>query len=237
MANWCYTSITFYAETKEKETLEKMYRDFGRIYDGMFPAENELEGGGWMGDYADVYFPKLGHINIDCRGSVQCIGYIQFTPDEKYAFFEIDTETAWDAKMGLWNEIVNNFYPSIKIAYISEEPGCDYLLCYDDSKGHQFYQATFYLSGCVPTKTGKLEYLDSGESGVKYFDGTIEELQDYFDSILPFAYERKDNIAELDAELNSAIDDYVENTEFEGEAYIHLSEFEEYPPSEFELCR
>lgn len=237
MANWCYTSITFYTETNEKDTLEKMRNDFIRIDDGTFPAANGLEGGGWMGDYADVYFPDRGHINIDCRGSVQYIGHIQITPDEKYAFFEIDTETAWSAKMGLWNEIINNFYPSVKIAYITEESGLDYLLCYDDSEGRQFYQATFYVSGCVPTKAGKLEDLDSGESEVKYFDGTIEELQDYFDSILPFAYERKDNIAELDAELNSAIDDYVENTDFEGEAYIHLSEFTEYSPSEFELCR
>lgn len=233
MANLCYTSITFYTRTNEKETLEKMRRDFIRIFDGNSTTENELEGGGWMGDYADVYFPKLGHINIDCRGSVQCIGHIRFTPDEEYAFFEIDTETAWSAKMGLWNEIVNNFYPSVKIAYISEEPGLDYLLFYDDSEGHRFYQPTFYLDGCVPTKTGELEYL----SFIEFFEGTIEELQNFFDSILPFTYERKDNIAELDAELNSAIDDYVENTEFEGEAYIHLSEFEEYSPSEFELCR
>lgn len=65
MTNWCSTGITFYS--KNKEELLKLKRKLNKIYNGKPTAEND-SGPGWLGDYANTFYPKIGHKKIDCRG-------------------------------------------------------------------------------------------------------------------------------------------------------------------------
>lgn len=225
MPNWCQTVIKFYSENREQ--LEEMHKKFTEIKDGRPTEENDFKNG-WMGDYANTFFPELGHEKVNCRGRVDEIDEIK--DSEPYSVFTIWTETAWAAKMGIWHEIAKKFYPDVKIAYISEECGCDYFCVWDETEGQRFFPDAYYVDGCLPTKEGKCEYIED-----RYSFYSVKDIQEYLDKTLPFEYERKDNLYELMDEVQKRLDEYSENHECDEDLYIHLSEFEEINPADFDF--
>lgn len=232
MPNWCSTGITFFATGENSSVIDKMFHDFSAIITSV-KEKGEYEEV-WMIDFAEHYFPDIAD-TIDCRGMVDVyLEHPSCTEDGKYKYFAISTQTAWGAKMGLWYNIATQFYPGVQIAYTAEESGNDYFLVYDNSDGQRFYHESFYVDGYFPNDDDEnsLSYIDDD---IKYFRGTLNELQARLDNILPFEYEHQDTVEELDKELNTKLLDYTEALGFDDDAYIFVSEFVEYPPSEFDL--
>lgn len=225
MPNWCSTVIKFYSENKGQ--LEAMHTKFKEIRDGKPTTENGFKNG-WMGDYANTFFPELGHKNVACRGWVDEIDEIERI--DKYHLFTVWTETAWIAKMGMWHEIVKRFYPEVKIAYISEECGYDYFCVWDETEGQLFFPDSHYVDGCLPTKEGKCEFIED-----RYMFSSVQGITDYLDKTLPFGYEHKDNAGALMEEVQNRLDEYRKNHECDEDLYVHFSEFVEMDPAEYEL--
>lgn len=127
MPNWCSTCIVFYSENKEQ--LAAMQRRFTEIVEGDATQENGF-GKGWLGDFANTFYPKIGALNIECRGSCDPISEIEH--NYRFDCFRMWTMTAWTAKIGLFYKITQDFYPDVKIAYVSEEGGCEYYCKWDE---------------------------------------------------------------------------------------------------------
>lgn len=219
MPNWCSTGITFYSQNEK--SLRELYERLKKIYYGKPTRENDF-GHGWMGDYANSFYPKIGAEHIDCRG------YIGYWDDDglrrqnEYFVFSIWTETAWGAKVGLWSQILNDFYPDISMAYIAEECGCCYYVKWDETG--LFYPMDYYVDMCYPLKDGGEEYIeDHGFS-------SLNEIYDWLDKNLPFQYERKESAEELDAEIISKFDEYDSD-----ELYCVIAKYYEIAPSEFDF--
>lgn len=229
MPNWCQTVIKFYSENREQ--LEEMHKKFIEIKDGRPTAENDFKNG-WMGDYANTFFPELGHDKIECRGRVDEIDEIEEDgeDDREYHVFTIWTETAWTAKMGMWHGIVKQFYPEVHIAYVSEERGCDYFCVWDKTKWRLFFPDTHFVDGCLPTKEGKCEFIEDG-----YMFDSAKDIMNYLDKTLPFEYEHKDSLYELMEEVQKRLDEYSSSHECGEHLYIYLSKFEEINPADFPL--
>lgn len=111
MPNWCSTAIKFYS--KDKDRVDEMYKKFLGIIKGEPTQENDFKNG-WMGDFANTFFPELGAEKIECRGWVD--GMDEPYDYDEYRVFTMWTETAWGPKIAIWNEIVEKFYPEVKIA-------------------------------------------------------------------------------------------------------------------------
>lgn len=222
MANQCSTVIKFYSENREQ--LMAMHRKFVEIKDNEQTIKNNLN----MENFADTFFSELGHDKIECNGWVDGIDEIEHI--DKYHVFTVLTETAWSAKMGMWYEIVKRFYPEVKIAYVSEECGCDYFCVWDKTDGKLFFPDSHYVDGCLPTKDGKCEYIED-----KYMFGSVQDIINHLDKTLPFAYEHKYNLYELMDEVQKRLDEYSENHECYEDLYVHFSEFVEMDPADFEL--
>lgn len=219
MANWCSCEITFYSENKE--ALAQFARLFNEIHEGQSTEENGF-GHGWMGDYANIFYPNINAKNIDCRGF---IAYMDSSISivEKYFVFTICTETAWDAKMGLWASILKDFFPDIKMAYVAEECGCAYYCKYDETG--LFYPHDYYVDIAYPGDNGDIAYID--EHGFT----TVQEIHKWFDDYLPFKYEKKDDAYELKQEITSKLNE-LDSDEF---YYCTIEKYEEISPSDFQL--
>ena len=90
MPNWCSTVIKFYSH--DKAQVEEMYKKFSDIINGEATVENDFKNG-WMGDFANTFFPELGHDKIECRGWVD--GMDEIYEQDGYTIFTMWTETAW----------------------------------------------------------------------------------------------------------------------------------------------
>lgn len=225
MPNWCSTTIKFYSENKKQ--VDEMYEKFREIMGGKATEENDF-GDGWMGNFANVFFPKLGADKIDCRGWIDNIDAPE--EDGDCRVFTIWTETAWGAKMGIWHEIVKNFYPDVCIAYIAEECGCDYFCVYDATEGCRYFPDEFCVDGCLPTKDGKCEYIED-----KYQFGSVKEILEYLDKVLPFKFRHTDDIYELNEEIQKKLDELSDEREYDEYLYFQASKFEEISPAQFDF--
>lgn len=218
MANWCSSGITFYSENKK--SLTKFVERIKEIYAGKPTQENGF-GHGWMGDYANTFYPSIGADHIDCRG------YITYMDDAvrcegKIFAFAICTETAWDAKMGLWASILKDFFPDIKMAYVAEECGCEYYCMWDESG--LFYTHDYYVDIAYPGEGEEVEYIEDHE----FY--SMQGIHEWLDAHLPFNYEKKDDVYELEKEINSKLDTY-DSDEF----FCTIAKYKNISPSEFQL--
>lgn len=224
MPNWCITTIKFYS--KNKNAVDNMYREFRKIIEGKPTAENDF-GAGWLGDFANKYFPQYGHEKVDCKGKIEDIVEPEYVED--YKVFTLWTRTAWGAKMKIWDEIVKMFFPEIQIAYIAEEGGSCYYVKYDNTPGCVFFPEVFYLDGYLPRKDGDADFIEE-----KYSFDSIESIMSYLESILPFEFEHKNDLGALEREIQEKLNDKY-NDEDSQEFYIEIEEFDEVSPSEFKL--
>lgn len=224
MPNWCYTNITFYSTNEA--SIKAMHDSFRAIFMGEPTEENDF-GHGWMGDYANAFFPEIGTEHIDCRGSVEWFGDVN--KQDKYHYFAISTETAWDAKLGMWQEIVTRNYPDVKIAYISEENGTRYYYKWDED--NLFYKDKYYLDGYVPNKEYKGTYLDGD---IHYWNGTIQDIQKYLDDILPFEYLHSKDLDEMEKDIQEKLDEFPHKfADDEDNFYIVICRFIPCTPKGF----
>lgn len=169
MPNWCFTTITFYS-TSRTEILE-MHDKFNGIQ----------EEGGHFNVYANKFFLKPEADNMYRRGSVNYVDDI--FERAVYSCFTIHTETAWIPAMDFWHAIVSHHYPNVRIAYLSEEPGCCQYFKWDAD--NLFYPDVICVDGCVPTKTGECVYLSEDDHAYSDdLDATIEWLK----QLLPFDF-------------------------------------------------
>ncbi len=227
MPNWCFTGITFYSEYEEQ--LRAMHDRFEEIRNGKSTVENDF-GHGWMGDYANVFLPEYGHEKVDCRGSVTYIGDVEITFGNDLVFFKIETETAWDAKVGMWQKIVEKYYPDVKIAYVGEECGCGYFVKYDETG--QFYGEEYYLDGCLPAKDkadGDYVYLSDEFDGC----GTrldLEEIQEHLDLVTDLEYKHANTYQELSKNIDDALS-VIDDEEL----YFSVDEYAIVPPADFDF--
>ena len=217
MANSCISTIKFYSEDTEQLTL--MYERFKEIYDSSDT--------GWMGDYADAFFPEYGHDKMNCRGRVDEIDEIYRR--NQYSVFTIWTETAWGPKIGIWYLIVKRFYPSVKIAYIAEEQGNALFARWDETEGHIFYPETLYVDGCLPDKEGECDYIDD-----HYGFGDLQDVMTFLDKRLPFEYVHANSEDALTKEVQAKLEEYGKQHECDDNLYLYVEPFEEVHPSDYD---
>ena len=221
MPNWCSTAIKFYS--KDKDRVDEMYKKFLGIIKGEPTQENDFKNG-WMGDFANTFFPELGAEKIECRGWVD--GMDEPYDYDEYRVFTMWTETAWGPKIAIWNEIVEKFYPEVKIAYIAEECWCGVFCKWDDDG--MFYPDEYYVDICYPDKNGEIQTLDD-----HYQFGSVQEIQKWLDENMGLLYEHTDKLSDLETEVQSVLDAYSEEHDTEEALYCQIEEFESVAPSEF----
>lgn len=221
MPNWCSTNITFYTENKEQ--LEAFHKKVLEIQNGGATQENGF-GEGWLGDYANTFYPHIGARDIECRGSAGDISEIE--EKGKYYCFSMFTCTAWSAKIGLFYRITKDFYPDIKIAYVSEESGCEYY-CKWDEEG-LFWPENYYLDIAYPNADGKTEY------GEEHEYSTLKSVFEWLDTCLPFKVEFCDDEQELESRITNRMEEYAEEQGLDhNEYFCVLAKYYEAHPSDF----
>ena len=112
MPNWCYTEYTFKGDKKEIEALSEKLEELKS--DGKY-KETSGFGSLWLGNVLTIH--GFDWNDYPCRGS---IGQIYEEDDNSIKF---STETAWGPMHQMWHVILDKYYPSIEVEYISEEPG------------------------------------------------------------------------------------------------------------------
>lgn len=221
MPNWCSTNIAFYSENKDQ--LEAFRKKALEIQNGDATQENDF-GKGWLGDYANTFYPEIGAMNIECRGTASDISEIEQMG--KYHYFRMYTWTAWTAKIGLFYKITKDFYPDVEIAYVSEESGCEYYCKWDEEDF--FYCGDYYLDICYPNADGESEYSEDHE-----YD-TLKSAYEWLDVHLPFKVEFCEDEQELENRINNKMGAYAEKQGLNGdEYYCVLAKYYEMHPSTF----
>lgn len=112
MPNWCSTEYTFKGDKKEIEAL------YGKLEELKSDGKNKNTSDFvplWLGNVLTIH--GFDWNKYSCRGS---IGYIDKEDDNSINF---STETAWGPMHEMWHVILDKYYPSIEVEYISEEPG------------------------------------------------------------------------------------------------------------------
>lgn len=218
MSNWCSSGITFYSRNKKSitELKSKMEEIFHR------ESVPKPGYGKFIADYAKAFYPKIDSESIDCRGTVtlhDTIGRV-----EKYYSFKIFTETAGNAKLGIWYKILRDFYPGIRMAFVAEECGCEYFIKWDETG--LFYPHDYYVDMAYPTGEDDVEYVEDHE----FY--SMQEICDWLDTHLPFKYERKDNADELEAEISSKLEEY-DSDEF----FCTIAKYREVNPVDFNFYK
>lgn len=225
MPNWCYSGITFYSHD-EKE-IKRMHQKFSNIYFGETLVPNGFSQR-FMGDYVRAFFPKYDINDVNCRGQVTELTEVR--RQDNYYLFQICTETAWDAKISLWEKIVSMFYPKVKIAYIAEECGNDYFMKWDETG--RFYPEQYYIDGCLPSKDGGSDIYLGDLLGTHDLLCSIEELQNILDDNCKVEYKHSDSWSEVEANINEYIN------ELDSADYCFTFEpYEERPPQNYNFLR
>ena len=220
MPNWCYTTISFHGNKNEIEGLHKVlttatskeyiHTDFGNNWLGNVLYEVGLQ------NRIDNENAKL---NLRCRGTIELIEDVDTRQNGVY-FLRIGTETAWCPMIKMWQAILDALnYKSVKIAFMSEEPGCELYSKYDP---YDEFPDTYFVDGYVEGEDCNNEIIckiiDTG-----YFDSEdtlVEYLQDLFKT-------KESNVEELI--------DQVENYPFKDEnSYLFVHKYNTVNLDDFE---
>jgi len=218
MANYCSVGIKFYSENKsEIENLHKKFKEAKTNNLNFSNHERDISG------FVYALAPEI--VDYDCRTEVE-FDEIEMIEMDNETLFVINmyNESAWVAPIGLWYELVHKNFPDIKIAYIAEEPGCEYFYKYDET--NRFYPETYYVDGDIPTKDGKRMYIED-----HYMFSSSKEIYDYLTRILPFKIKRDD----IAGSFREKIEKYCETNNELDEYWLDIEQFTEYPPECFGL--
>lgn len=138
------------------------------------------------GDWEKVY----------CRGEWMCRNY-----DKERNALTFTTETAWQ-EMNEWRRFIESCYKTIKILYVTEEPGCG--IYQTNDKEGIFFKSKYIL--------------DYGED-VEYFE-TLNQAIDFIEKLTEISIEEK-TVNGIQKELDA----YAEENEDE-DLYYSFHEFE-----------
>ena len=192
MPNWCTTSYKCVGDPKEVRSLYKIIkandkRKTPRVPNGF--------GTLWLGCIINA----LGYDWEKYR----CRGYI-YDYQLEDGVLTIDQETAWCEQEG-FRQCIETKFPTIKVYFREEEPGCDVFFTNDTSG--EFFPERFLL--------------DNNEEPL-YYD-TIEEAADSVSGIVGYKVN-----ATVD-DITEAIDKY-ENEHEDEDVYFYFHEFSVVDP-------
>lgn len=176
MPNWCDTTYKCVGDLKEVRSLHKILKYIDKRKTTIL--KNGF-GKWWLGNLVH----KLGGDweKYRCRGEIT-----DYSLDGNV--LTINQETAWCEQEGV-RRIIEEKFPSIKVYFMEEEPGCGVFYT-NDSSGDYFPERYF---------------LDSYEDS-EYFE-TIEEAAKYVSEMVGHEVEASVN------GVSQALDDYVEKHE------------------------
>ena len=190
MPNWCDTTYKCVGDPKEVRALHKILKYIDRRKTTI--VRNGF-GKWWLGNLVT----KLGGKWEDyrCRGEI-----IDYSLDGDILI--ISQSTAWSEQEGV-RRIIQEKFPSIKVYYREEEPGCG--VYYTDDTTGDYFPAAYFL--------------DSYDEQL-YFE-TIEEAAECGSGSVGCAVEATVNA------IQEALEKYVEQKESEGEeVFYSLHEFQ-----------
>ena len=220
MANLCSSRITFYSESED--SICALKQKIEAIQEGNPTQKNDF-GSGWLGDFVNTFYPDIDALNVECRGVLTDIDE-EVKRYKQFYKFDIWTQTAWTAKIGMWHKILEDFFPNVKLAYVSEESGCEYFIMWDPDDLFEFCE--YYFDICCPSSEGEMQYSDDHEFM------TLNDIYEWLDKHLPFEYTKSDNICELEEEILEKLDQYDDD-----ECYCTIAKYEKISPSEFDFYR
>ena len=133
MPNWCSTEYYVVGSKKELSDLnEKMEK-----------LENRKEslvkngfGNTWLGNLVKLLGGDWE--KVYCRGQWMCRVY-----NKENNSLTFTTETAW-CEMDEWREFIESCYKTIKMLYVTEEPGCG-IYQTNDLEGVFFKDSMFWI--------------------------------------------------------------------------------------------
>lgn len=195
MPNWCFVTYKIKGDEKELDALEA-------ILDKMAKRQKPIIDNGfghlWLGELINELGFNWEDDKYYCRGEI-----IYYDRDD--TFVKIEQETAWCEQEGVRHAIEKRF-PSLKVYYQEEEPGCG--IYYTNSKEvfPQEYQVEIEIKVDEENCIYDSEYFDSDK-----------ELAEYLSSKLKI--EMEPNIKNIE----EAVDKYLEEHK---DDYISIKQFE-----------
>jgi hypothetical protein len=191
MPNWSTTDYFVIGSTKEIMDLNKKMEKLENRKKSL--VKNGF-GNTWLGNL--VQYLGGDWEKVYCRGEWMCRDY-----DKERNALTFTTETAWQ-EMNEWRRFIESCYKTIKILYVTEEPGCG--IYQTNDKEGIFFKSKYIL--------------DYGED-VEYFE-TLNQAIDFIEKLTEISIEEK-TVNGIQKELDA----YAEENEDE-DLYYSFHEFE-----------
>lgn len=192
MPNWCTTE--YYVVGSKKEVLD-LNKKMEKLENRKESLVKNSFGNTWLGNLVE----SLGGDweKVYCRGQWMCRVY-----NKENNSLTFTTETAW-REMNEWRKFIESYYTTIKLLYVTEEPGCG------------IYQ-TNDLGGVFFKDKYVLDYTED----VEYFE-TIDQAVEFIEELIGLKIEDKTVNG-----IQEKLDEYVEKND-EEDQYFSFHEFEE----------
>ena len=193
MPNWCSTEYYVVGSKRELSDLNKKMEKLENRKESL--VKNGF-GNTWLGNLVG----SLGGDweKVYCRGQWMCRVY-----NKENNSLTFTTETAWK-EMSEWRKFIESCYKTIKILFVTEEPGCG------------VYQ-TNDLEGVFFKDKYVLDYTED----VEYFE-TIDQAVEFIEELIGLKIEDKTVNG-----IQEKLDEYVEKNEDEEDLFFSFHEFEE----------
>lgn len=191
MPNWSTTDYFVIGSPKEIMDLNKKMEKLENRKKSL--VKNGF-GNTWLGNL--VQYLGGDWEKVYCRGEWMCRDY-----DKERNALTFTTETAWQ-EMNEWRRFIESCYKTIKILYVTEEPGCG--IYQTNDKEGIFFKSKYIL--------------DYGED-VEYFE-TLNQAIDFIEKLTEISIEEK-TVNGIQKELDA----YAEENEDE-DLYYSFHEFE-----------
>lgn len=191
MPNWSTTDYFVIGSPKEIMDLNKKMEKLENRKKSL--VKNGF-GNTWLGNL--VQYLGGDWEKVYCRGEWMCRNY-----DKERNALTFTTETAWQ-EMNEWRRFIESCYKTIKILYVTEEPGCG--IYQTNNKEGIFFKSKYIL--------------DYGED-VEYFE-TLNQAIDFIEKLTEISIEEK-TVNGIQKELDA----YAEENEDE-DLYYSFHEFE-----------
>lgn len=187
MPNWCDTTYKVVGEPKE---VGHLFRSLQKLESMKSPYLSNGFGNMWLG--CVINYLGGNYENYSCRGEITQFGM-------KDEVLVINQETAWCEQEG-FRTFIEQKYPSVKVYYCEEEPGCD-IYYTNDTTGLYFPE----------------EYLLDGYDGTDYYLN-LEDVCKRVQEITGIEVNTEDDV-------NEALDLFNEKHEDE-DMFYYLHKFE-----------
>lgn len=222
MANWCYSDITFYSHDKEVIT------DFHDRINDVLEKPSEFAdrfdmSSDWLGNFLLMAgFDKKdiieNKIPFQYRGEIQ--DFYDVGEVNGFYCFRLNTETAWNQNIVMWEEIIKKLYPDkdVRIAYSSDLSDEGEYYKYDPE--NLFYQDDYYADCYIDNPdVVKKAFPHLTSEDLESWDATEETAVKNLQHILNTDETDMDVLLELLEDFNEKLD------EFNG-SYLNVHKYE-----------